>query len=164
MCFDSFFSFVWSGRVWSHRCFIPSFSFSLSHTHTHTQKGQSSGFLNLTRSLALPVWAEFNRVLWCERDVSLKNIRHQRSLLRWSGISSCAHSAHSLELVSFFDAARQFQSVGRQKEKSEFGIHIIQNSNRQLCKVISMMMMAGVDETFYRRNTPKQMSPTGKCL
>ena len=56
--------------------------------------------LSLSLFLCLPVWVEFNRVLWCERDVSLKNIRHQRSLLRWSGISRWAYSAHSLGLVS----------------------------------------------------------------
>lgn len=81
-----------------------SFPAFLSHTPTHAHKGQRS-LLWLSQShsysFCLPVWVEFNRVLWCERDVSLKNIRHQRSLLRWSGISSCAHSAHSLDLVSF---------------------------------------------------------------
>lgn len=89
---------VWLTPLMSH----PLLFFS-SHTHTlprmHTKVSTPllwfSHSLSLSHTHSLPVWVEFNRVLWCERDVSLKNIRHQRSLLRWSGISSCAHSAQS---------------------------------------------------------------------
>lgn len=105
----------------------PPLSPSHSHTPTHAHKRSAlpcSGFLNLSLSLflCLPVWVEFNRVLWCERDVSLKNIRHQRSLLRWSGISSCAHSAQSGSWFPF-ETARQFQKLLESKrvQWSEFG-------------------------------------------
>lgn len=78
-------SFVWSSQWTSDVSFPP----LASPTHAH--EGQ--------RSLLSWVWEKFNRLFWCERDVSLKNIWHQRPLLRWSGISRPVQSAHLLFLI-----------------------------------------------------------------
>lgn len=84
-----------------------------SHTYTHTKvSALCSGILNLTLSLflCLPVWVELNRVLWCEWDVSLKNITHQRFAgMEWYFTlrSFCRQSGS----CSLFDAAEKVQSV-----------------------------------------------------
>lgn len=45
-------------------------------------------------------WVELNGVLWCEWDVSSKNIAHQKVLPGRSATSLCAHLPHAL--ASFF--------------------------------------------------------------
>lgn len=126
-------------------CLAPLMSHPLlffsSHTQTHTHTKVRTPLLwlsqSLTLSLCLPVWVEFNRVLWCERDVSLKNIRHQRSLLRWSGISSCAHSAHSLDLVSFLwyhKAIPKCQTAKENENLNSVTVIILKISNHRWVK------------------------------
>lgn len=132
--------FVWClWCAWHHWCLIPFFSFLHTHRHTHTKVSTPLLWLSqsLTLSLCLPVWVEFNRVLWCERDVSLKNIRHQRSLLRWSGISSCAHSAHSLDLVSFLwyhKAIPKCQTAKENENLNSVTVIILKFSNHRWVK------------------------------
>lgn len=85
--------------------FSPPFSppFSLSNSHTKVRPS----FPRFSHSYWYSWYNRRGEVGWVrvegwhrsEWDVSLKNIWHQRSLLRWSGISNGPHSPHSQELL-----------------------------------------------------------------
>lgn len=93
--------------VWCWLCLTPLMSlpppFSLSNSHTKVRPS----FPRFSHSYWYSWYNRRGEVGWVrvegwhrsEWDVSLKNIWHQRSLLRWSGISNGPHSPHSQELL-----------------------------------------------------------------